>query len=132
MALDPDALGQGWLGKTIALAVGAIATAAAGWFAGRKTEKANIVAIATNAAMSATLGVIASLRLECERIGAELGVARHEVQQVREQHRECESRLDALEQEKRDLRAKIDELMSGGVANYSARDIQRGGGRRGK
>lgn len=117
-------MGQGWLGKTIALVVGAISTGAVAWFAGRKTEKANIVAIAQKAAIDQ----IGSLTTECRDLRKELRASKaehtREMNEVREDHKRCEARLDVLEQEKRELKARIDDLMAGHVPPYGDRDIK--------
>jgi len=82
------AVGQGWLGKAlVALIAGAMA-----FFAGKKSGEAKFLAAVESAAKM----VIGELRAEVGRLT--------------EAHSKCESRLDALEQQGRKDRGRIEQL----------------------
>jgi hypothetical protein len=115
-----EALGDGWLGKTVAGLIVAGVAGIFGWRARGPTEKAALITAVEGAAKN----IITTLQAECERTRKECERVTADNVAIREQHAQCETRLDALEDEKAALRRELDALMNGQpVAAYGTAEI---------
>jgi hypothetical protein len=114
---DPSSFSDDWLGKLATAVVAMPLAAFVTWLLNRRAQNANIVSMI----VTASGGLCERLEAECARVTGECTALRGEVGDLRDQHRKCESRLDDLEREKRELRAQIDGLVtSAPPATYGA------------